>query len=199
MESTTTTWEHMNTIMLQTISREYIHNMYELPKIEPTIRYLHAAAGFLVEKMWLKAIQRGNYNFWPLVNITNVAHMQKGHMCNQRQGISFTKNKLLHIFPDTPAIPPHKSNNDIFICIYELKKIMYYDQTGCFPQVFSLGNKFTMVIHNVDRNSLWAEALKDNTGGKPWSKCKRWALSQNTKSWTTKHQWHTRRPLATLI
>ncbi len=74
VESTTTTWEHINNIMLQTIGREYIHNMYELPSIEPTIRYLHAAVGFLVEKRWLKAIQQGNYNSWPLINITNVAH-----------------------------------------------------------------------------------------------------------------------------
>jgi hypothetical protein len=46
VESTTTTWEHINNIMLQTIGQEYIHNVYELPSIEPTIRYLHAAAGF---------------------------------------------------------------------------------------------------------------------------------------------------------
>jgi hypothetical protein len=90
-ESTTTTQEHINAIMLQTIGREYIHNMYKLPSIESTIRYLHAAAGFLVEKTWLKAIQRGNYNSWPLINITNVAcyfpeskEMQKGHMHSQR-------------------------------------------------------------------------------------------------------------------
>jgi hypothetical protein len=50
VESTTTTWEHINIIMLQTIGWEYIHNVYELPSIEPTIRYLHAAAGFLVEE-----------------------------------------------------------------------------------------------------------------------------------------------------
>jgi hypothetical protein len=37
---------------------------------------------------------------------------------------------------------------------------------GGFPQVSSLGNKYIMVIHDVDSNSLWAEALKDNTGGK---------------------------------
>jgi hypothetical protein len=35
-----------------------------------------------------------------------------------------------------------------------------------FPQVSSLGNKYIMIIHNVDSNSSWAEALKDNTGGK---------------------------------
>ncbi len=50
VESTTTKQEHINAIMLQTINREYTHNVYELPSIEPTIRYLHAAAGFLVEE-----------------------------------------------------------------------------------------------------------------------------------------------------
>ncbi len=87
VESTTTTQEHINTIMLQTIGWEYIHNVYELSSIEPTNSYLHTAAGFQVERMWLKVIRRGNYNSWPLVNITNVVpyfpkseEMQKGHM-----------------------------------------------------------------------------------------------------------------------
>ncbi len=171
-ESTTTTGEHTNAIMLQTIGREHIPNVYELPSIEPTIRYLHAVAGLPVEKTWLKAIQRGNYNSWPLINITNVAHffpeseeMQKGHMRGQRQGVRSTKKKPLDVFPDTPAIPPHESKRDIFICIYKLKKTMYSNQTGCFPQVSSPGNKYIMVIHDVDSNSSWAEALKDNTGG----------------------------------
>jgi hypothetical protein len=90
VESTTTTWEHINAIMLQTIGREYIYTMYELPSIEPTIRYLHLAVGFPVEEMWLKAIQQGNDNSWPLINITNVAHYfpkseetQKGHRRSQ--------------------------------------------------------------------------------------------------------------------
>jgi hypothetical protein len=43
---------------------------------------------------------------------------------------------------------------------------MYSNQMGCFPQVSSLGNKNIMVIQDVDSNSSWAEALKDNTGGK---------------------------------
>jgi hypothetical protein len=72
VEPTTTTWEHINAIMLQTIGREYIHKVYDLPSIEPTIRCLHGAAGFPVEKTWLTDIQRGNYNSWPLINITNV-------------------------------------------------------------------------------------------------------------------------------
>jgi hypothetical protein len=56
VESTTTTWEHTNAVMLQTISREYIHNMYGLSSIEPTIIYLHATVRFPVEETWLKAV-----------------------------------------------------------------------------------------------------------------------------------------------
>jgi hypothetical protein len=70
------------------------------------------------------------------------------------------------VFPDTPTPPPHESKKDIYICVYELKKTMYSNQTWRFPQVSSLGNKYIMVINNVDSNSSWAEALKDNTGFK---------------------------------
>jgi hypothetical protein len=74
VESTTTTQEHINAIMFQTIGQEYIHNVYEFSSLEPTIRYLHAAAGFPVEETWLKAVQQGNYHSWPLINVTNVVH-----------------------------------------------------------------------------------------------------------------------------
>ncbi len=173
MESTTTTWEHIIAIMLQTIGWEYIHNVYELPSIEPTIRYLHEEAGFPVEETWLKAIRWGNYNYWPLINVMNVTcyfpeseEMQKGHMHGQRQGIRSTKKKPLDVFPDSLTPPPHESKKNMFPHVYKLKKTMYSNQTGHFPQVSSLGNKYIMVIHDVDSNSLWAEALKDNTGGK---------------------------------
>jgi hypothetical protein len=42
---------------------------------------------------------------------------------------------------------------------------MYSNQMGLFLQVSSLDNKYIMVIHNVDTNYLWVEALKNNTGG----------------------------------
>jgi hypothetical protein len=48
---------------------------------------------------------------------------------------------------------------------------MYSDQTGLFPQVSSLGNKYIMVIHNIDSNSSWVEALKNSTGGELFLGC----------------------------
>jgi hypothetical protein len=129
--------------------------------------------GFLVEETWLKAVQWVSYNSLPLINVTNVAcyfpeseETQKGHMHGQRQGISSTKKKTPDVFPITPTPAPHESKRDIFTCVCEIKKTMYFDQMGRFPQVSSLGNKYIMVIHGVDSNSLWVEALKDNTSGK---------------------------------
>jgi hypothetical protein len=43
---------------------------------------------------------------------------------------------------------------------------MYSNQTRLFLQVSSLGNKFIMVIHDVNSNSLWGESTKNNTSGK---------------------------------
>jgi hypothetical protein len=91
---------------------------------------------------------------------------QKRHMHGQQQGIRSTKKKTLDVFPDTPTSPPHNSKKEKIILVCQLKKTMYSNQRGLFPQVSSIGNKHIMVIHDVDSNSLWAEALKNNTGSK---------------------------------
>jgi hypothetical protein len=43
---------------------------------------------------------------------------------------------------------------------------MYADQTGLFPAVSSLGNKYIMIFHHVDSNSSWTEAMQNQSGGK---------------------------------
>jgi hypothetical protein len=96
-ETTTVTRDHIRNSMGHYASKEHIHNVYELPSVEPSIRYLHSAAGFPTKPSWLKAICRGNYNSWPLINVKNVAkyfpkseETQKGHMQGQRQGVRST-------------------------------------------------------------------------------------------------------------
>ncbi len=42
-----------------------INNVYNLPSTKQSIRYLHAAAGFLVKSTWMQAIKAGNYVTWP--------------------------------------------------------------------------------------------------------------------------------------
>jgi hypothetical protein len=87
-------------------------------------------------------------------------------MHRQQQGVYSTKKEALVVSPDISTPPPHESKRDVLICIYKLKETMYSDQTGLFLKVSSLSNKYIMVIQDVDSNSLWVEALKNNTGGK---------------------------------
>jgi hypothetical protein len=213
VESTSTTREHINAIMLQTIGREYIHNVHKLPSIEPTIRYLHEAAGVWVEKTWLKAIRQGNYNSWPLINITNVARyfpkseeMQKGHMRSQQQGICSTKKKPLDVFPNTPAIPHMKAKGIYLFASTNLRRQYTLIKWGVSYKSPALAASsswsFTMstaTLHEQRPSRTTPAGNLSWPGHKPWSKCKRRTLSQNTKSWTTKHQRHTRRPSATQI
>jgi hypothetical protein len=44
--------------------------------------------------------------------------------------------------------------------------VMYADQSGLFPAVSSLGNKYVMILHHVVSNSSWLEAMQNQSGGK---------------------------------
>jgi hypothetical protein len=54
---------------------------------------------------------------------------------------------------------------------------MYSDQTGMFPAVSSKGNKYVMVLHDVNSNLLWAEPIKNQTGGE-LILARNWALTR---------------------
>jgi hypothetical protein len=174
VETTTATRDHIRCMDCHA-SKEHIHNVYELPSIEPSIRYLHGAAGFPTKPSWLKAIRRGNYNSWPLINVKNVAkyfpeseETQKGHIQGQCQGVRSTKRTESTLAKDNKDLnaPPHDSKRDFLITVYNLRNTIYTDQTGKFPHISSLGNQYIMILHNVDSNSSWAEAIKSNTKGK---------------------------------
>ena len=78
---------------------EAANNVFELPSIRESIRYLHASLGFPVKSTWLKAIRAGNFAGWPLVTVENVHkyfpesdETQMGHLNQQRQGVRSTKS-----------------------------------------------------------------------------------------------------------
>ena len=154
---------------------EHINNVYELPSIEQTIRYLHTAAGHPTEETWLKAVSRGNYNSWPLIDVRNVREhfpqseeTQLGHMRGARQGVRSTR-KVVEI--DTTPEARIEKKGDVFVTVYELNQddrlttTIFGDQTGDFPHVSSRNNKSIMVLHHVDSNSSWIEPLKSQTEG----------------------------------
>ncbi len=88
---------HICVLLARTDKEEYDHNVYKLPSIEQTVQYLHAAAGHPTEDTSLKAIRKGNYNSWPLIDTKKARkyfpeseETQFGHMRGQRQGVRST-------------------------------------------------------------------------------------------------------------
>jgi hypothetical protein len=90
------------------IKEEEINNAYNLPSTKQSIRFLHAAAGFLVKSTWMHAIKAGNYVTWPRLTHKIVPkhfpesnEVQKGPMKQQGQNVGSTKIK---IEPDDEAV-----------------------------------------------------------------------------------------------
>jgi hypothetical protein len=54
--NTTLTCQYINAISSLAHCREYIHNVYKIPSLEPTVCYLHAAVGFPPKSTWLKTV-----------------------------------------------------------------------------------------------------------------------------------------------
>ncbi len=149
-------------------AKERANNAYDLPSIKQTIRYLHAAAGFPVKDTWIKAIKARNFNTWPTITPKTVQcyfpesdETQKGHMKKQCQGVRSTRVQD-KTEPHVPALPKMKV---IFIKVHNATKTMHSDQTGHFPATSSKGNKYIMVLEEVDRNFIDAEPMKDKSEG----------------------------------
>jgi hypothetical protein len=60
---------------------------------------------------------------------------------------------------------PSRTRQPIFITEHKVKSLIYADQTGLFPAVSSLGNKYVMILHHVNSNSSWSEAMQNQSDG----------------------------------
>ena len=77
---------------------EAIRHVYKLPHVESAIRCIDAATGFPTKSTWLKAIRKGNFLSWPLINVKNFhkyfpesKETQRGHMRSQCRGVRSTQ------------------------------------------------------------------------------------------------------------
>ena len=161
-------------------TREKAADVYNLPSIAQTIKYLHAAAGYPTEDTWIKAIKAGNYISWPGLTATAARkhfpesdETHKGHMKRQRQGVRSTKT-LQTINEDeenateehdSPVTPKPKKMKDLYVKVHSASDTMYTDQPGRFPATSSSGNQYIMVLVEVDGNYIDAEPMKNRSAG----------------------------------
>jgi len=130
-------WTVLGTIEKDT--QEKANNVYSLPSIQQSIKFLHAAAGFPVKDTWLDAIKAGNYVSWPGLTAAAVQkhypdsdETQKGHMKKQRQGVRSTKlkeDKTSQEINDHIESTPKKMR-DMYIKVHNAAETMHSDQNG---------------------------------------------------------------------
>ena len=153
-----------------TREQDRINNVYSLPSIPGAIKYLHAATGFPPKSTWLAAIKAGNFVTWPGITVESVSkhfpeseETLKGHMKLQRMNVRSTKKiEANEDIEDIPVLSKHKKG-DVFISVFNAHDTVYTDQTGGFPVTSSRGNKYVMVMCEVDGNYIDAEPMKSRT------------------------------------
>jgi hypothetical protein len=84
-------------------------------------------------------------------------------MKKQRQEVRSTR--VLAETTDITKVPALPKMKDIYIKIYNTIETMHSNQTGCVPATLSRGNKYIMVLVEVDGNYLDAEPRKNKLEG----------------------------------
>ena len=88
-------------------------------------------------------------------------------MQNIKQGVRSTKQKKnlapVNTITGEVLTKPLRKHNGIYVRAEEVKETMYTDQTGAFPVRSRSGNRYIMIMCEMDSNSILSKAMKDRT------------------------------------
>jgi hypothetical protein len=145
---------------------EQANSVYDLPSTEQAIKWMHAVCGYPVKSTWLKAIKAGNYVEWLLLTEQNVkkyypetTETPKGHLNQSRKNVRSTKPKPLEELHTNQL--RGKKAKDIFVKVYDVRETVFTDQTGQFPTRSKSGNKYIMVMLDINSSGIFVEPIKN--------------------------------------
>jgi hypothetical protein len=128
---------------------------------------MHAVCGYPVKSTWLKAIKAGNYVGWPMLTERNVqkyypetTETAKGHLNQTRKNVRSTKAKPMPLETCDTSQLRGKKVQDIYTETYRVRETMFSNQTGQFPTRSQRGNKYIMVMVEIDSNAILVEPMK---------------------------------------
>ena len=167
--------ENTDTLILQRpLPTEAALSVYDLPSTEKIVRYLHAALGFPTKATMLKAIRNGWLVGWPGLTIESVNaffpesnETQQGHMKSQRQGVRSTSSNEKEKDQneeENSLSQAGKKHKDVFVKVWDTQSKIFTDQTGKFPYQSVAGNRYLMVMVEIDSNYIDAEPMKSKSG-----------------------------------
>jgi hypothetical protein len=134
---------------------------------------MHAMCGYPVKSTWLKAIKAGNYVGWPMLTERNVQkyyskmiNTAKGHLNQTRKNVRTTKVKATPLETCNTSHLHGKKVRNVYTQMYMVQESMFSDQTGQFPVQSLHGNKYIMVMVEIDSNSILVEPMKNRKDDK---------------------------------
>eukprot|EP00804_Cyclotella_cryptica_P005131 CCRYP_011531-RA/>CCRYP_011531-RA protein AED:0.43 eAED:0.43 QI:0/0/0/1/1/1/2/0/350 len=143
------------------------NNVYDLPLFEHAIQWMHAVCRYPVKSTWLKAVKAGNFIGWPFLTEKHIAkyfpntlETQQGHMAQTCKNMRSTKRSS-QAFASPNTVPLQaKKVCDLYTTIYDVCETTFSDQTGHFPTQSQWGNKYVMVMVEIDSNAILLELMK---------------------------------------
>eukprot|EP00804_Cyclotella_cryptica_P028441 CCRYP_014211-RB/>CCRYP_014211-RB protein AED:0.26 eAED:0.26 QI:0/0/0/1/0.33/0.25/4/0/726 len=138
------------------------NSVYDLPSTEQAIKWMHAVCGYPVKSTWLKAIKAGNFVGWPLLTEANV---KKYYPRPQKpQGAPQPNAEERQAFQESLSNQLRgKKVKDVFVNVYDVRETVFTDQTGQFPTRSQSGNKYVMVLVDIDSSGILVEPIKNRT------------------------------------
>ena len=149
---------------------ESANNVYDLPSIEQSIHWMHASLGYPAAVTWLAACRHGNLIGFPFSDVKYIRKFYPetdetpaGHLNMQRQNVRSTKPKAQPFEQvDSTALRGRKER-DVYIKVFEAKNTIFSDQTGRFPVTSNSGNKYIMLMVEIDSNAVLVEPMSSRT------------------------------------
>jgi hypothetical protein len=84
----------------------------------------------------------------------------KGHLNQTRKNVCSTKAKTAPLETCDTSQLHGKKVQDIYSETYRVRGTMFSNQTGQFPTCFQQGNKYIMVMVEIDSNATLVEPMK---------------------------------------
>ena len=128
---------------------------------------MHAVCGYPVKSTWIRAIKAGNYVGWPILTERNVSKYYpktdetiKGHINQNRENVRSTKTKQVPFeIAEYPKMKGKKVQG-VYIKTYNVRETTFSDQTGKFPTRSKRGNKYIMIMVEIDSSPTLVKPMK---------------------------------------
>ena len=128
---------------------------------------MHTVCGYLIKSTWLKAIKAGSYVGWSMLNERNVQKYYPKTIKTAESQLNRTRKNVCSTKAETAPLETcntsqfhGKKVQDAYTRTYTVHKTMFSDQTGQFPTRSQQGNKYIMVMVEIDSNAILVEPMK---------------------------------------